>query len=106
MPRDSVQGRDAQVVQTRQLKSKQRVDHRERLNRLRRVEIEAVSLVHEVETRPHDCDAPDAAWAERRGGRDAVQRSLDGKARENRGVGRKSPLAKRVERSSNRRRVD
>ena len=92
--RVQIERRQAQIVRARQPIAHERVDHGKRLNRLRRVEVEAVTLVDEIEARSDDGYAPDTSLAECARGGQAVHRAFDPEAGENRGVGREPTLAK------------
>ena len=72
--------------------AEERIENRERLNRLWRVEIVAILLVCDVETRSDDRNAPH--WGERRnGGVSLLQPLLDGEIHADRGVGRQSSIS-------------
>ena len=60
-----VEGGDPEALGARQAQAHQRVGQGERLHRLRRVEVLALRLLHEVEARAHDRNAVDGAGGEK-----------------------------------------
>ncbi len=60
-----VEGGDREALRARQAQAHQRVGQGERLHRLRRVEVLALRLLHEIEARAHDRNAVDGAGGEK-----------------------------------------
>ena len=83
--RAEIEGRHPHVARIAEPVADQGVDHRERLNRLWRVEVVAPELVGEVESRPHDRHSPDRAGRRPRTGH-RLERDIDAIVHEQRRV--------------------
>ena len=75
--RADVEGRHVHAVGMSQTDTDERIDQGKRLQGLRRIEIVAFGLVHEVEAWADDRDAPDAARGLRARGTRVLQRAFD-----------------------------
>jgi hypothetical protein len=93
--RAQIERRDPQVRWC-EPEAHERVDDRERLNCLLRVEVVAFRFVGEIEPRPDDGDAVDTACGERPRGYERRERLFDREVWQERRVGREAAIAKEL----------
>ena len=93
--RAQIERRDSQVRWC-EPEAYERVDDREGLNRLLRVEVVAFRLVGEIEPRPDDGDAVDTACGDRPRGYERRERLFDREVWQERRIGREAASAKEL----------